>query len=202
MKVAKAEQEEFDKVYNFINIMEALFEGRGFFSNEESWREWDDKDEDKKMLLKIEEEVRETDGEYIDGVDNRLILYEFIKRKWRNANYCGSFGRIVIDCEVLIDNCCDKELDYLEFNKDIREGFEAKEKLAKIPKWKKSVPTNDAFHYILQFTDGEIRTCGGFHKEENGFITEDDGTPYIIKLDDPKLVGWLYVNELKELCQE
>ena len=115
--------------------MESLFDDRGFFvsTGEESWREWDDDDEDKKLLLKIEKEVKETDGESIwDGVDNRLILYEFIKRKWNEANYSGSFRRIVMDCEVLIDNCCDKELDYLEFNKDIQEAFEAKEKLEKL----------------------------------------------------------------------
>lgn len=124
MKVAKADKEDFEKVYGFINVMEALFEGRSFFSREEEWREWDDNDEDKKMLLDIEEEIRESDGEYIDGVDNRLILYTFMKRKWKEANFCGSFGRVVTDAEVLIDCACDPDLDYLEYKPVIKEAIE------------------------------------------------------------------------------
>lgn len=125
MKVAKAESEEFDKVYNFINIMETLFDTDGFWSHEESWRDWDDDDPDKQLLLEIEKEVKESDGEDIwDGVDNRLILYEFIKRKWQSANYCGSFGRIVCDANILIDNVCDPNLDYLEYKPDIKEALE------------------------------------------------------------------------------
>ena len=125
MKVAKADQEEFDKVYNFINVMEALFDDRGWHSHEEDWRDWDDEDPDKQLLLEIEKEVKESDGENIwDGVDNRLILYEFIKRKWQSANYSGSFGRIVCNADVLIDNVCDPELDYLEYKPDIKEVLE------------------------------------------------------------------------------
>lgn len=61
-------------------------------------------------------------------MDNRLILFEFIKRKWRKANYCGSFGRIVCDCEVLIDNVCDPDLDYLEYKPEIKAAMELYEK--------------------------------------------------------------------------
>ena len=124
MKVGKASPEEFDMVTGFINVMEDLFGGRSFFSQEESWREWDDDDEDKKLLLEIEKEVKEEYGETVwDGVDNRLILYEFIKRKWRKVNYCGSFGRIVMDAAVLIDDACDPNLDYLEFKPEIMEAI-------------------------------------------------------------------------------
>jgi len=124
MKVAKADKEEFDKVYDFINVMDSLFDGR-FWSHEEEWKEWDDDNPNKNLLLKIEEEIRESDGETIwDGVDNRLIIYEFIKRKWMEANWCGSFDRIVTDAEVLIDNVCDPNLDYLEYKPEIKEAIE------------------------------------------------------------------------------
>ena len=56
MKVAKADEKEFDKVYDFINVMDELFDSR-FFSHEEEWRNWDDDDEDKKLLLEIEEDL-------------------------------------------------------------------------------------------------------------------------------------------------
>ena len=124
MKVARADKEEFDNVYNFINVMDALFDTR-WCSHEEDWKNWPDDDPDKQLLLEIEEEVKETDGENIwDGVDNRLILYEFIKRKWKETNYCGSFQRIVTDAECLIDNVCDPEIDYLEFKPEIKEAIE------------------------------------------------------------------------------
>lgn len=124
MKVAKADKEEFDKVYNFINVMDSLFDSR-FWSHEEEWRDWSDDDPDKQLLLKIEAEVKESDGECVlEGVDNRLILYYFIKMKWREANYCGSFQRIVTDAEVLIDNVCDPDIDYLEYKPEIKEAIE------------------------------------------------------------------------------
>ncbi len=124
MKVAKADSKEFDKVYDFINIMDDLFDNK-FFSDEESWREWNDDDEDKKLLLKIEKDLKETEGSDIWGeVDNRLILYEFIRLKWKKANYCGSFQRIVTDADVLIDNVCDPDLDYLEYKPEIKQAIE------------------------------------------------------------------------------
>lgn len=132
MKVAKADKKEFDGVYNFINVMEGLFDDRFFFSQEESWRDWDDEDEDKQMLLEIEKELKLS--EYDDEPDNRLIVYEFIKRKWRKANYCGSFGRIIMDADVLIDNACDPDLDYLEFKPEIlkaMEEYKAKQEVEK-----------------------------------------------------------------------
>ena len=118
--VAKDTQEEFDRVWGFVHPMEALFDGRGFFSNEEDWRDWDDDDEDKKLLLKIEKDLLAAGEDEYDGqVDNRLILYEFMKVKFLKANYSGSIGRILFDCSTLIDNCCDPDLDYLEFKPSI-----------------------------------------------------------------------------------
>lgn len=120
LKMAKAEKEEFELTMGFVRVMEALFDDRPFFCREEDWRDWPDEDEDKKKLLEIEKEVIDEDGTCWDGKpDNRLVLYEFIKRKWRAANFYGSFGRIIMDAEILIDNVCDPELDYLEFKPEI-----------------------------------------------------------------------------------
>lgn len=126
LKMAKADPEEFDKVMDFVNIMDDFFDNK-FFSTEEEWREWDDDNEDKKMLLEIEKELIE-DGEgtsvWDDHPDNRLILYEFIKRKWRSVNYSGSFQRIVMDAQVMIENACDPDLDYLEYKPEIQKALE------------------------------------------------------------------------------
>lgn len=129
--MAKANPEEFERTMKFVNIMEALFESNPYslMESETSWREWDDDDEDKQLLLEIEKEVLEEDGDYWNGKpDSRLVLFEFIKRKWKESNYSGSFGRIIMDAEVLIDNACDPELDYLEWKPEIKTALEKYEK--------------------------------------------------------------------------
>lgn len=131
LRMAKANPEEFERTMKFVNIMEALFESNPYslMESETSWREWDDDDEDKQLLLEIEKEVLEEDGDCWDGrPDNRLVLFEFIKRKWKESNHSGSFGRIIMDAEVLIDNACDPELDYLEWKPEIKEALEKYEK--------------------------------------------------------------------------
>ena len=54
LTVAKATKEEFKRVWDWLHTMEALFDGRGMFSTEEDWREWDDDEPAKKQLLQIE----------------------------------------------------------------------------------------------------------------------------------------------------
>ena len=110
LTVAKADKDEFKRVWDFVHSMEALFDGRGFFVEE--WWNWPDDDPDKKLMRKIQKELE-------CGEKDDQVVYEFIKRKWETANYSGSFGRILFDCETLIENCCDPDLDYLEFKPSI-----------------------------------------------------------------------------------
>lgn len=134
LTVAKADKKEFKRVWGFVHAMEALFDGRSAFSCEEDWRDWPDDDKDKKILQKIEQDIIKSDGADWNGkADNRIILYHFMKRKFLEANYSGSFGRILFDCETLIDNCCDPKLDYLEFKPSIMNAERiALEKIEKI----------------------------------------------------------------------
>ena len=55
--IAKASKNDFEKVYNLLSPMEELFNNR--WSNEESWIEWDDDNEDKLELLAIRKEIAE-----------------------------------------------------------------------------------------------------------------------------------------------
>lgn len=147
LKMAKADPEEFERVMSFVRVMEALFESRSFFSNEEDWRDWPDDDEDKKTLLAIEEEVKESDGTDWNGnADNRIILYEFIKRKWRQANFSGSFNRIIMDAHVLIENACDPDLDYLEFKPEIKAAMEEYEKKEELMEAARKQLMNEIWH--------------------------------------------------------
>lgn len=124
LTVAKADKREFKLVWGFVHAMEALFDQRGGFVEE--WWTWPDDDQNYKQLRKIQKELD------CDEEDNEVVL-EFVKRKFREANYSGSFGRILFDCETLIDNCCDPKLDYLEFKPSImyaeRNALEKVEKI-------------------------------------------------------------------------
>lgn len=110
LTVAKAEKSEFKLVWGFVHAMEALFDQRGGFVEE--WWTWPEDDKDYKQLRKIQKELG------CDEEDDEVVL-EFVKRKFREANYSGSFGRILFNCETLIDNACDPKLDYLEFKPSI-----------------------------------------------------------------------------------
>lgn len=79
LTIAKASKEDFEKVYNLLQPMEELFNSH--WSNEEEWTEWDDDDKDKKELLAIRKEIAEEEHYYEEDVDNRLVLFEFIKRR-------------------------------------------------------------------------------------------------------------------------
>lgn len=134
LTVAKAGKDEFKRVWSFVHAMENLFDGRSAFSSEEDWRDWPKDDKDRQLLDKIERELIDAGEAMWNGrADNDDILFRFIKRKWHEANQKGSFGRILFDCETLIDNCCDPKLDYLEFKPSIMYAEQiALEKVEKI----------------------------------------------------------------------
>ena len=119
MKVARATEEEIDKVYDFINTMDNLLDNRRWYADDESWKEWDDDDTDKQQLLRIEEDLKCCGIE-----DSKVVLYEFIKKKWREVNYNGSLQRVVANADVLIDNVCDPNVSYLEFKPELKEAIE------------------------------------------------------------------------------
>lgn len=143
LTVAKAKKSEFKLVWGFVHAMEALFDRRGGFVEE--WWTWPDDEKDYKQLRKIQKELG------CDEEDNEVVL-EFVKRKFREANYYGSFGRILFDCETLIENCCDPKLDYLEFKPSIMNAEQiALEKVEKIITrgQKKGLPADKIIERIM-----------------------------------------------------
>lgn len=124
MKAAKADKEEIDRVQKFYNLVESLWDSR-WRDSDEDWRTWDDKDEDKKEILEIEEELKQWEGTDLDGhVDNRIVLYEFFKKRFKKVNWCGSIGRVLMNADVLVNQVCDPDLDYLDFNPEIKQALE------------------------------------------------------------------------------
>lgn len=120
MTIAKASKEDFEKVYNLLQPMEELFNSR--WSNEESWTDWDDDDKDKKELLSIRKEIASDEYRNEEDVDNRLILFEFIKRRMRLCG-CSNWQRVVIAAECLIDTFCDPQDDSLSWRPDLERAM-------------------------------------------------------------------------------
>ena len=75
-------------------------------------------------MLKIEQELIDAEGALVGGrADNRLILYEFFKKRFMEVDYCGSIGRVLMNADVLVNQVCDENLDYLDFNPDIKKAL-------------------------------------------------------------------------------
>ncbi len=100
--------------------MEELFNNR--WSNEESWIEWDDDNEDKLELLAIRKEIAEEEYCDEDEVDNRLVLYEFIKRRMRLCG-CSNWQRVVTAAECLIGTFCDPQESCLAWRPDLKRAM-------------------------------------------------------------------------------
>ena len=79
-----------------------------------------------------------------DDKDFYKILYPIFKQSERNIEDFTdtvfqqfdkiNHGRVLFNLSTLLDNCADKELSHLDFNKDIKKGFEVVELLEQITK--------------------------------------------------------------------
>ena len=113
--MAKPTEKDFDNTRFFLQAAENFWDKRRYsFNNpEEDWKDLDEEDEDKIELLKIQKDLASVEECDLDDVDNRLVIYEFIKSKYAKANNC--WGRVLTAGEIAINSACDPTLDYLEF---------------------------------------------------------------------------------------
>lgn len=112
LTVAKATPEDIDCTNNFLSALDNLFDNRFFNGGEDHWDEWDDEDTDKIMLLKIRKDLSIELSCDEDEVDNRIVLFEFIKDRFKDCEY--SWRRVLFNTQVLIDSCTDPFSDVLE----------------------------------------------------------------------------------------
>lgn len=105
LKVAKTNDEEISRLHSLLNEIEWL--SKEFRSgNDFSDIDWGDYEQLSKLPNDIEEFLK--------------VLCHTIA-----GNH---FQRILFNCSTLLDNCADTNLDYLEFNPDIKAGLELLEK--------------------------------------------------------------------------
>lgn len=115
MRMAKPDEKQFDDTRAFLNAAESFWENRrySFNSGEDDWKELDDEDDTKIQMLKIQKELAKDEDCDITEVDNRLVVYEFLKSKYRQCDYC--WGRVLMAGEIAINSACDPTLNYLDF---------------------------------------------------------------------------------------
>jgi hypothetical protein len=115
MKVAKADDEDFKRTRAFLQACESIWDNRNQYSlrcKESTWKERDD-DEDKLLIIKLQKELASEEGCEPEEVDDRILMYEFIKHKYEQADCYWS--RVIIAADVLIDNVCDPTEGHLAF---------------------------------------------------------------------------------------
>lgn len=116
IRVGKASPKDIEITNDFLHACEQFWDNRRRYSLsdlESEWEDWDDEDEDKISLLKIRKELAQELGYSECDIDNRLIVYEFLKSKYKKAD--NRWGRVVMAADVLIDNCCDPTETHLAF---------------------------------------------------------------------------------------
>jgi hypothetical protein len=122
LRMAKATLEDIDKTRDFLQILEQLFDNRWFCSHDAQWEDWDDEDENKQEIFRIRKRLAFEEGLSESDVDNGLILFEFIKQKYREID-CH-WNRVLGNVDVLIYNACDPQQDTVEWHPYIERALE------------------------------------------------------------------------------
>ena len=111
MRLAKAKEEHVDTLRIWLQFNDELC--KIDTENEYEWRsfmkDWSEDEEFGPIA-----EACDDEGHF--SPDGYLSYYR------QNITYIH--GRITLGYTTLVDNCCDPELDYLDFNKEIKEAME------------------------------------------------------------------------------
>lgn len=112
MKMTKADQNDLQSTKDFMNACELALESGKFSLScpEDNWEDLDEEDEDRILIERIKRNLEEEEG---GSVDNRILMYEFLKKKFATAS-CN-WRRVLWGADMLIENVCDPMEDHLAF---------------------------------------------------------------------------------------
>lgn len=111
MKMTKAKQEHVDRLRSWLQFNDELCKIDP--ENKEEWEGLKNDYEDEEDFFTIMKGCEDEDG-FSWGLYMRYYY----------SNISHIHMRIIFGFEVLVDNCCDPELDYLEYRSDIKKGLE------------------------------------------------------------------------------
>lgn len=124
LEVAKPSKKDFDIVYRFLSVMEALTDNRMYRKADISdWVNWNEDDKDYQVLKTIREEVMdEYDIEDFEDLERE----HYIEIVWRYVcwffNYHPSaLGRVVMCADIAMENAFDNsdETDIIKWKPNI-----------------------------------------------------------------------------------
>lgn len=111
MRMAKASREHVDKLRTWMQFNDELCN-----IDPTNQRDWDEFKQDWKHDERFKEIIIYCEDETIFSWEFYMDYYQ------RNISHIHM--RIIIGFEVLIDSVCDPELDYLDYNKEIKKALE------------------------------------------------------------------------------
>ena len=112
MRMAKAPQEHIDRLRKWMQFNDELCKIDPTYQREwyELKKDWEDDEDFKKIIQHCEDDGGAFNWEYYMDYYQSEISY--------------IHSRIIFGFEVLIDNVCDAELDYLDYNKELKKLME------------------------------------------------------------------------------
>lgn len=118
MTIAKADTNDLETTLNFLNACGEVLENKkfSFTAPEDEWQDWDEDDEDRILIEKIRANIAEEECLRPERVDNRILMYEFLKRKFAPAS-CN-WRRVYYAADALLP-FMDPTEDHLEFHPGI-----------------------------------------------------------------------------------
>lgn len=108
MRMAKAPQKHVDKLRIWMQFNDELMKIDPTYFRE--WEEFKNDWLEDENFNSIIEEIKMEDGSF---------SWEFYSSYYQE-NISHIWNRILFGFEVLVDNVCDPELDYLDFNKELK----------------------------------------------------------------------------------
>ena len=114
MRMAKAPQEHIDSLRLWLQVTEEI--SKIDPTNEYEWSEFKNDYEDDESFMKMLNHFEDKNG------FNYEFYFDYFQRHISHI-----YGRIIFGFEVLLDNCCDPEKDYLDFNVRIKTALEKTE---------------------------------------------------------------------------
>ncbi len=114
MQLAKASKEDIEKLSDFFNQWE-LLESEGWHISEEVY--------DEETLERLADFLPDKFKDSWGDVNADQVRIAFFK-KWL-SELDWRWRRVVIGCDVLIDNCCDPDKDHLALHPKFQTGSQA-----------------------------------------------------------------------------
>lgn len=128
LKIGKPTKQDFDICYRFNSVMEQLTDNRMYRCNDEAdWQEWDEDDEDYKVLSQIRDEYctyADKQKDDLDNDDHQQIMWRYVK--WFFNHHPSSFARVMLCAELAMENAFDnsEEVTTIEWNKRCAEALD------------------------------------------------------------------------------